>query len=162
MKRNLLILAALLTLSAGALHAQWNPTGNLTIVGTMPVITQIQVLDNLVNLDLSQVGTDVVVGSLRERSNSASGYTVTVTSQNSGALVGDVLSESLNYTLSIGGTTFDVSSGTPVLITDSLARTTAAGSSRNIAVSHGSGDAGGLLLAQDTYRDVLTFEIAPK
>lgn len=162
MKNKLFFMTVLGVITAGMLSAQgWSNSGTLTINGNMPVITQVSVNDLAITLNLESATSNVVLAQLLERSNSASGYTVTVTSANGGELVGTALGESLPYALTIGSTALDLTAG-PALVTDSLLRTTATGVSRDVVISHGSGNAGGLLLAQDSYTDVLTFEIAPK
>lgn len=161
MKAKIIALSAFLLLGAASLWGQWNNTGTLTINGNMPVITQVSVVDLGVSLALETAATDVLLAQILERSNSATGYTVSVVSTNSGALVGTSLGENLAYTLTIGGAAVDLSAGA-VLISDSTLRTVAVGISKEIRLSHGSGGTGALLLAEDSYSDVLTFEIAPK
>lgn len=159
MKKLILVLVGMFVVSLTA-HAQWSNTGTLTINGTMPAIIQINITDNSTALSLDSAATGVVVGSISERSNSGTGYVVTVESANLGELVGGTYGETFAYSLSIGGANIDLTS--PATVSDSTSRTSATGITKTIDVTHGVGEFAGNMLAADTYSDVLTFTIAPK
>jgi len=156
-----ILIAGFFVLAATGAFAQWDTTGTLTINGNMPVITQIRIVDNGVTLDLQNAGVDVLLAEIQERSNSTTSYTVSVTSANSGTLVGSTHAEALTYSLDIGGATIDLSSGAAQEVSNNAGRTTAVGIPKEIRISYGSGGTDGQFLAEDSYSDTLTFEIAP-
>jgi hypothetical protein len=88
-------------------------TGNLVLRGNVPAILSIEITAEAVatELDLSTSQTDLKVASVEERSNSNSGYQVSVSSLNSGSLVRAGGSESINYTMKYNGAAVDLSAG---------------------------------------------------
>lgn len=160
MKKTMIMFVTVMLISAASLSAQWANSGTLTINGNMPAITQVQISDNGVTLNLENSATDVNLGSISERSNNFLGYVVTVTSANGGELVGSTHGETFAYSLSIGGTNMDLSA--PATVSDTNSTTSATGITKQILLSHGVGTAGATMLAADAYSDTLTFTIAPK
>ncbi|MFW5801609.1 MAG: hypothetical protein ACOCVC_06225 [Spirochaeta sp.] len=138
--------------------AQWEQSGSLTVQGNMPLIVELQIEDANTTLQLEEAATDVLIATVRERSNSTSGYTLSLTSANAGELADDTGDSSLAYTLSYGGTEVDLTSGT-IVANSSTSRTPAQGVEQEVLVSHGSGDADGDFLPEGQYTDTLTFEI---
>ncbi len=109
-------------------------------------------------LDLSTTQSDLKVGSYKEKSNSFTGYRVTITSANLGKLKRTDGSDVFPYTLKYDGTTLSLSTtaGTtyerwyfwPVSIT------------RDLTISYTGKPAE--QMAAGTYADIITFEIAAR
>ena len=149
-----LALLAITSLSAASytisLSGSVSPTCSLTITinGTasaLPITTKV---------------VNSTIATVVEKSNSSTGYTVTLSSANGWLLLGS--SSSLAYTLAYGGTavsTASAAAGVPTTITDSTATTPAAGTSKNLAISF---DGSTSLLPSGDYSDTLTVTIASK
>lgn len=137
-----------------SVFSQWNDTGTLTVRGNMPLITELRIIDNGVTLNLEQPQTDVVIGSVLERSNSSSGYRVTLTSLNGGSLVSS--DDEMEYSILYDGSDVDLS--TPSIISENNNRTSLGGIEKELSVTH-SGSSEELLLSDGDYSDSLTFEI---
>lgn len=137
-----------------SVFSQWNDTGTLTVRGNMPLITELRIIDNGVTLNLEQPQTDVVIASVIERSNSSSGYRVTLTSLNGGNLVSS--DDEMEYSILYDGSDVDLSN--PSIISENNNRTSLGGIEKELSVTH-SGSSEELLLSDGDYSDSLTFEI---
>ena len=105
----LLLLSLLLTTSTFAAT-----TGTLILKGTVPQLLDILVTPEpfATTLPLSTTQADSLVAEVRERSNSATGYTVSVSSANLGKLVHEtVLTSTVNYSLKYNGQTVNLLTG---------------------------------------------------
>ena len=152
--------AILVALAAAPVFAQttgWTD-GPVTvnINANMPELTQLRFEEGNTTLDLVTAEA-VTLGTMYERSNNAAGYTVTLSSANSGALLGPD-SETAPYSLTYDGATVNLDGGSATLTTAN-ARTSLNGVPRVIVVTplvDGEAD----FLAAGAYEDILTFEIA--
>ncbi len=142
-----------LTVCGSALAAT---SGTLTLSGTVP-----QRVDILVNaqsgattLDLSTSQADYLVATVREKSNSATGYKVSLSSANSGNLVNgrSMISYTAKYNTS--GVTL---SSTPQTITNVTSQSSPITTTKNFNISYTGADE--LDLMQGVYSDTLTFSI---
>jgi len=89
-------------------------SGTLVISGTVPSIISVEVspeaLASNLPLDTTQVSSKIAT--INESSNSANGYQVSISSDNLGKLIHEtVLTSEINYVLTYGGNTVDLSSG---------------------------------------------------
>lgn len=133
-------------------------TGSLVLTGIVSDNMEIIVTPEAIasNLDLLTTTTDLKVATVTEKSNT--GYTVTLTTTNSSALVGqNATPDSLSYSLKYGGTAVSFTAGSAV-ITDSTSQTGVSGIDKDLTISY-TGNTG---LQADTYEDTLTFTIAVK
>lgn len=149
--------AILVALAATPVFAQWTAAPvAVNITANMPELTQLRFQEGTTEIDL--VTQDpVVLGTMSERSNNAAGYTVSLTSANSGTLLGPD-SETAPYSLTYDGATVNLGSGAATLTTAN-ARTSFNGVPREIVVTpqiDGAAD----FLAAGAYSDILTFQIA--
>lgn len=146
------ILAALT--SSSFIYA--STTGTLQLRGNVPDILSIQVNaeSDATNLDLQNDQTDLKVASVLERSNSSTGYTVTIDSANDGLLVRSGGSETFSYSMKYDGASVDLSSS------DSFNNSAAAAVAVNkdVTISYTGQDAD-TMIAGD-YEDTVTFSIA--
>ncbi len=105
-----LLLSSLL-LSSSAFAAT---SGTLLLKGNVAEILSIDVQEsaNAQALDLIGGEADTLVADVVEKSNSTTGYTVTLSSANAGKLVNTGLaSQTVDYTLNYGGQLVDLSAG---------------------------------------------------
>ncbi|WP_455382918.1 hypothetical protein [Salinispira pacifica] len=166
MKRIAMLLLLTAGITAGA-FAQ--TTGTLTLQGTVPGILSITVTPAgaASNLDLTTDVSNLTVATVTERSNQKAGYTVTVQSANAAASGGNTayfestdaaVSDTLNYTLTYGGTPVSFTSGLAT-VTDTTSKTLGTGTTKNLNISYtGSTN----FLTASTYQDTLTFTITAK
>ncbi len=110
-------------------------------------------------LDLHTTTNDLLVGTVVEHSNSKTGYTVTLSSTNSGNLLHEDGAILFPYSVTYGGANVDLSLPSAT-ITDEVGVTGVSGISNNVNISY-------VGQAQETmaagiYQDTLTFEIAAK
>ncbi|KGE70958.1 hypothetical protein [Spirochaeta lutea] len=161
--KKVLVWTAVMLLVSGAAFAQ--TTGNLLLQGTVPGILEITVTaeDGADNLDLLTAVDNLAVATVVERSNKRAGYTVTLSSANASGsqayFAGSAgNTDTLDYTISYGGEPVTLSSGT-ALISDISTKTSASGDAKTLAISY---DGTGVFLAEDTYQDTLTLDIAAK
>ena len=105
--------------------------------------------------DLTTVGNNDLVGTAYESSNSAAGYSVTVSSDNGGELQ-HTEGDAVAYTLTYGGSSVDLAAGTtfnntpsPSVVTDET---------KAIAISYAAQDAA--TLPSGDYTDIVRLEIA--
>jgi hypothetical protein len=111
-------------------------------------------------LDADNSVDGVVVASVKETSNSRTGYTVTVSSLYTGNLQGqDDSSHKISYTISYDGTTYPVSS--PATVVDTTGKTQRNGNPKAVKIFY-DGTFSGEGPYADTYKDTLTFTIAAK
>ncbi len=145
------------------------PTATLTLQGSVPGVLDISVTPaaNATSLDLTTDQSNLTVATVTERSNQKNGYTVTLQSANAAASGGNTayfkstdatVSDTLNYTLSYGGTGVAFTSGVAT-ITDTTGKTTGTGTTNNLNISYTGSTAN---LTASTYSDTLTFTIAAK
>jgi hypothetical protein len=155
-------LAVIALIFAMAIPSFAATTGTISLsgsVGGLCDLTVTQATGNS-NLAVTTKVTNATIATFVEKSNKASGYTVTLTSANSSVLKGSLSgnTDTLSYTLAYGGTAIDLSSGSAV-ITNSSSKTGSAGLTKILAISF---DGTASLLGEDSYTDTLTFTIAAK
>lgn len=125
------------------------------------------------SLNLEIDAADVLVGTVKERANSASGYTVTLESANAVAAGQNtaqfknisVSTETLDYTMKYGGAPVVLGNGGVVgrsKVTDSNAKTPSGGAARPVQISYRGPAAHGGAAGNGIYQDTLTFTIAAK
>jgi len=162
----ILAAVALVCIAAAPVVAQ--ETGSLTLQGTVPAILEITVTGtgNYNALDLTTDANNLVVATVNERTNSKTGYTVTVKSLNAEAAASsqaffagnDVANtDTLNYSVAYGGAAVSLDGSGVATITDSSTKTLGTGEDNDVAITY----TGGFLNA-DTYTDTLVFTIATK
>lgn len=156
--RKALIGAALVLLASTPLFAQVTDSGSITLQGTVPALAQITVtpIAGFDSLDLTTSQSNLGVATVNEKSNVTTGYTVTLTSANNGSFVGldSGNGDTLAYSISYGGSTVTLTSGSATVTTAS-ARTGAAGVDKTLAISYT-----GAFLNADTYQDTITLTIS--
>lgn len=149
---------AVLVITGGAIFAAL--TGNLTLQGTVAANVAITVTpeagaSTLALVDGTGAVADLKVATVNEKSNK-DGYTVELTSSNSGKLIGAANSDELAYTATYNGVAVTLSS-TAVEITDNTStQTTGTGVDKDFDISYTIVDGA---LSADTYSDSLTFTI---
>lgn len=149
--KSLIVLYLLLTSNVFA-----GTTANLTLRGTVPAVISITLSAEAgaTTLDLSSTATDLLVGAVDERSNSLTGYTISITSLNAGHLKNGT-ADQLAYTLKYDGVLVNLSS-------TSTAKTVFSGgvfyNTSNMEISY-TGKAATDMVAGD-YSDTLTVEIS--
>jgi hypothetical protein len=154
---------AALLLLAGAVPAvlpapSWaDLTGAIPLQGSVTAAVAVTPTSQSSNIDFSQGAT--TVGTVVESSNDPRGYIVTLQSANAitaGASTGVMKGspgnpDTLNYTISYGGTPVTLVNGSSV-VTDASGPTPSGGISRPVVVTFTSTP-----VAADTYTDTLTF-----
>ena len=108
------------------------------------------------SLDLATSQTDLVVASVNEKSNSNSGYKVTISSINLSKLKRTGGSDVLAYTMKYNGTVVALAGAAGTTITNSAA--TAVNLNKDVAISY-TGIATESMV-EGTYSDTVTFSIA--
>lgn len=137
-------------------------TATLTISGKVDPVNTITIASQAGYnaLDLVNGASGKVVGIATETSNSKLGYNVTLTSANAGISSQAFLkgstgnSDTVNYSITYGGSTVTLASGSAV-VTTATSRTGSTGATKDIAVTFAGG-----WLAADTYSDTITLSIA--
>jgi len=161
------IIVSLMILAAIAGVATAQTTGTTDLIGTVPAILSITVTANATasNLDLSTDQTDLVVGTVVEKSNKKAGYDVTIQSANAGAGASAFFksadagnTDTLTYTVKYGGNPVTFSGGS-ANVSNVTAKTPATGTSNDVSISYTGSTAN---LTEDTYGDTLTFTITAK
>lgn len=149
-------ITALSILSASAV-AFGATTGSITISGAVPGATAIVVNSQAGynNLDLSASPVDLQVASVREINNTANGYSVTLTSTNSGQLKNG--SNGISYTAKYNNVSVTLSS-TPSVVSTGAPSNTIVNVVKPFTISY-TGAASETMLA-GTYSDTLTFTIS--
>lgn len=107
-------------------------------------------------LDLALSQTDLVVASVNEKSNSKTGYKVTITSANLSKLKRVDGLDVLSYTMKYNGSAVSLSSAAGTTITDSAA--SSVNTNKDVSISY-TGLAAELMI-EGTYDDTVTFSIA--
>ena len=150
-----LALIALTTTTAFAA----SDSGTLVLQGTVLEATEITITPtaSATTLDLSASPSDLNVASVNEKTNSVTGYTVTLTSANDGELVNTPGNDSLAYTATYDGAAVSLSSTTPATITN---QTTpgAYDVDKDFDISYSGKPAAEMTAG--TYTDTLTFTIS--
>lgn len=153
--KNIFLASALFVLSVSSFAAT---TGTLLLQGVVAQKISIAVTPKSAAsaLDLSSSQTDLEVASVNEKSNSKTGYKVTISSQNLGKLKrtdgADVFAYSLKYNgaavslNSSSGTTFSNSSASSVNV------------DKSVTISYNGAAAESMV--EGTYADTVTFTIA--
>jgi hypothetical protein len=156
--RNFTILFTIGLVLALSAPAFAGTTGSVTISGVVPAATAIVVTGSTGynNLDLSTSATNLQVASVVETNNTTNGYTVTLASQNSGALKNGTLG-SVAYTAQYNGTAVTLSSSA-VSVTTAPAANTVVNATKAFKVSYTGVPAANLMVG--TYSDTLTFTIS--
>ncbi len=133
-------------------------TANLLLTGTVPKKLDISIDQTSVSLDLTATRSNFGIANVREKSNSNTGYKVTIQSSNLGALKRVSGTETFSYSLRYGGSNLTSQSS---LGGDTIVMTTSPGV-HNIVKPLEISYTG--VLAEDmvegTYEDTLTFTIA--
>ena len=145
-----------LTLSLTSVSALAATSASLLLKGTVPEILSIDVTAETfaANLPLNVTQTNTKVATVQERSNSKTGYKVTVSSANQGKLVRTTGTEQFPYSLAYNSQVLNLAS--PVVITNSQAAAVTV--NKNVTISY-TGVAHDLMVAGD-YVDTITFTIA--
>lgn len=154
----LTILAAVLPVAALSAQAA---SATLSLSGTVAAETTITVSSNsnASGLDLTSSQTDLQVGTVTWTSNNPDGFRVVITSSNAnGSWQFEGASDSLNYTLSIGGTEYTPSGG-EVEVANTSGPTGESGVQQPITISFDGSDD---FLNEGSYSDTLNFEIYSK
>lgn len=127
--------------------------GTLNLQGVVPAVLSITITPEplATNLPLDTTQSNVKVAEAVEVSNSATGYSVDIVSANNGQLVNG--SDTINYTLSYGGSAIDLANGDAV-----TGASGAVNASKDINISYTGVDYA--LLTQGTYSDQVTFTIS--
>lgn len=132
-------------------------TGSLVLSGSVPVTTSIAVsaAGSASSLDLSTTQSDLQVATVVETCNSTGGYTVTLSSANSGALKNGNYG-SVSYTAKYNGSSVSLtSSGTTVTSVSSPSSTV--NTSKPLTISY-TGQSAGQMFA-GAYTDTITLSI---
>lgn len=145
-----------LTILFSSIGAYAATSATLLLKGNVPEIMSIQVSPETLatNLPLSQTQTSAKVAVVQEKSNSNTGYKVTIGSANNGKLVRNTGTEQFPYSLSYNSQTLNLAS--PVVISNPGA--SAVTRNRDVAISY-TGVPEEQLVAGD-YSDTITFTIS--
>jgi len=152
--KKIFVLALAITTMTSAFAAT---TGTLLLKGTVPRLLDITVTAQPIasTLPLNTTQTNTVVASVNEKSNSVTGYKVSISSANAGKLVHQsVSSSSINYTLRYNSAAINLVTGQTITYSSSLP----ANANRSVDISY-TGVAHDLLIEGD-YSDTVTFTIA--
>ena len=141
-------------MTTGAMAAT---TGSLLLKGTVPRLLEITVnaeaIAATLPLDTTQSGTLVAV--INEKSNSKTGYNVSISSANQGELVHESdSSSSVAYSLTYNGNSVDLANGE----TFTYSFPTGANNNRNVTISYTGVPHEDLI--EGEYKDDVTFTIA--
>lgn len=133
-------------------------TGTLQLNGVVALEVAIVVNSSVAasNLDLSATQTDLVVGSVDETSNSATGYKISVSSANAGKLLLAGGNENVAYTFKYDGVAVALST----TAVEAKVVTTAGVVADNSPLSISYTGAPASTMTAGAYQDTLSFEIA--
>lgn len=133
-------------------------SGSITLTGHVNSATSITVTpqNNYNALDLTVNTTDLVVAAVREKNNTAAGYTVTLASANSGKLKNGAVGE-VTYSGKYNGSAVTLSS-TPQNVTTQGAQTGIVNVVKNFSITYTGTPEADLMVGD--YTDTLTFTIA--
>ena len=148
--KKVILIVTLLLISAMMFGAT---VASLTITGTVNSSIAITVTEMNLPLDLT-VSSTVQVGLVTEKANT--GYTIGISSLNSGKLIGDTLSEELTYTATYGGDSIVLSSTVQEVVSDG---SKTSGVDKALIISYTIVE---YTLSPNSYRDTLTFTIVAK
>lgn len=153
MKRLLLATSFLLLTSASFAAT----SGNLTLRGTVALVHSLTLTaeSGAVLLDLSQNAVDLKVATINEKSNSSSGYKISVSSTNAGKLVRAGGTESVTYTMKYGGSAVSLATATDVVISSTAGL---ANANKDVTISFTGAAAD--TMVQGAYEDTVSFTIA--
>lgn len=153
--KKLLLASTFLALSASSFAAT---TGSLLLQGTVAqkISLAVTAASSASTLDLAVSQTDLIVASVNEKSNSKTGYQVTITSNNLSNLKRTDGSEVLAYTMKYNGSAIALTTAAGTTITDSASSSVNA--DKDVAISY-TGVAPELMV-EGTYSDTVTFSIA--
>ncbi len=146
---------ALATMTFGSAFAA--TTGTLLLRGTVPRLLEITVNAETIatNLPLDTTQSNTLVAVVNEKSNSKTGYNVSISSANLGKLVHEAeVSSVVNYSLSYNGNAVDLASGQTFTYSSAAANN----NNRNVNISYTGIDHD--LLIEGDYSDTVTFTIA--
>jgi hypothetical protein len=155
MKKLLLTMASLTLVSTTSMAAT---TGTLLLQGIVPQKMSIVVTADTVAsaLDLSTSQTNLVVASVNEKSNSKTGYKVTITSANLSALKRTDGPEVFSYTMKYNGAAVALTSIAGTTLTNSTAASVNVNKSVSISYTGVDNES----MVEGTYSDTVTFSIA--
>lgn len=108
------------------------------------------------SLNLSQTQTDLLVGTVREKSNSNTGYKVKISSLHTGKLVRGGGTESVNYSLKYDGNAVDLSTAAGQTFNNAGAQVV--NEVRDVSISYTGTNEDSLV--EGTYSDTVTFDIS--
>lgn len=153
--KNFLAITVLLSLSATSMAAT---TGTLLLQGVVAKKISIDVSAEAAAsaLDLATSQSDLKVATVNEKSNSKTGYKVTITSANLGKLKRTDGAEVFSYSLKYGGSSVGLSTSAGTLFTNSSVA--AVNVDKDLAITY-SGIAAESMV-EGTYADTLTLNIA--
>lgn len=154
--KKFLAITALLTLGISQSYAA--TSGTLILQGVVPnkisiLVTPVAVASAL-NLETTQ--TDLKVATVNERSNSKTGYKVTISSSNLGKLKRTDGPEVVSYTMKYGGSAVGLSTSAGTVFTSTA--TTSVNVNKDVAISY-TGTAAESMI-EGTYSDTITLNIA--
>ena len=154
--KNLILASALLALTSGLTQAA--TTGTLLLQGVVPQKVSIAVTSQAVAsaLDLSTSQSDLVVASVNEKSNSKTGYKVTITSANLSKLKRTDGADVLGYTMKYNGSALALTSAAGTTLSSSAG--TSVNVNKSVAISYTGVAAESMV--EGTYADTVTFTIA--
>lgn len=158
MNPKIFLALALLGMSTSAISAT---SGSLNLKGKVEKILSISVTPaaGADLLDLSASQTDLNVAQTLEKSNSNTGYKVTVSSLNNGKLLRDTGTETLTYTAKYNSTTLNLTNSNAVPVTGkSVSASGIYSATSNFTISY-TGIDPTTMVAGD-YSDTVTFTIA--
>lgn len=146
-----------LTLAFASLSSMAATTGTLLLKGTVAPKLSVDVTPttaaSALNLEVSQ--TDLKVGEVRERSNSSTGYKLTISSANAGKLQrGAVATDFLAYTMKYNGSAVNLASP----VTQTNPSPASVNAVKDVTISY-TGVPAENMVAGD-YTDTITFVIA--
>lgn len=148
------IVASLLALSTSSFAAT---SGTLLLRGSVQRVLSISVTADSIaqTLDLSTNKTDLKVATVNEKSNSKSGYKVSISSANLGKLKRTDGAEVFSYTMKYGTQAVNLGSAQDLVISSTAGT---ANVNKDVSVSY-TGIAQDLMV-EGTYEDTVTFTIA--
>lgn len=138
--------------------AQANLQGQLTLQGVVTKKLSIEVNASSVasSLDLVQSQSNLLVGTVREKSNSNTGYKVKIASSNLGKLVRGGGTEAVNYSLKYDGDAVDLSTVAGQTFNNAGAQVV--NTVKDVSISYtGTPEES---LVEGTYSDTVTFDIS--
>lgn len=130
--------------------------GSLTLRGVVPQLVSVSVSSETIatSLPLDITQNDTKVATINERSNSHTGYSIVISSANSGNLKRVSGTETLSYVLKYNGSTVNLASGQ----TFNYASAGVTNIDRDINISYTGSDLS--TVKSGTYEDTVTFSIS--